>query len=196
MGQGRKMDRGVQSIRKLHQPVDALDPKSPARRTTPQRRQQALCHRALGDDDATHPRLAAARITPPPDGASGFRSRFIFAWSAPGTMNRYGKLGMVGALGILAGCSVGPNYHPPKVAAPAEWGEIGSGGTTNGPQQLVQWWKYFRDPELDSLVARAVKSNLDLQAAEAHLRAARALRGSALADFLPTIDLVASYTKA
>lgn len=111
-------------------------------------------------------------------------------------MSFYGHLVWFGLLALLAGCSVGPNYHSPKVALPANWGEVGPGGTTNRAAELSQWWKIFDDSVLDSLVERAVTSNYDLKAAEARLRAGRALRGAALADFLPTIDAIGSYTKA
>src|ERR1051326_6662765 len=98
-------------------------------------------------------------------------------------------------LAMLVGCSVGPNYHASKVAMPGNWTEGSSGGTTNSPAKLMRWWRTFGDPQLDSFVERAVKSNFDLKASEARVRAARALRGSALADFLPTIDANGSYTK-
>jgi len=96
----------------------------------------------------------------------------------------------------LAGCSVGPNYHSPKVKMPEHWSEAGPGGTTNRPVEFVHWWKTFEDPMLDSLIGRAVQSNYDLKAAGARLRAARALRGAAVADLFPTINAVGSYTKA
>ena len=40
---------------------------------------------------------------------------------------------------------------------------------------MAQWWTAFKDPLLDSLVERAVKSNLDLRIAEARVREERAL---------------------
>jgi len=111
-------------------------------------------------------------------------------------MIRPGVFGLMSLLGALAGCSVGPNYHSPKIALPSEWSEIGPGGTTNREVELARWWTTFNDPMLDSLIERAVRSNYDLKAAEARLRAARALRGVALAEFLPTIGAEASYTTA
>ncbi|HEY2951892.1 MAG TPA: efflux transporter outer membrane subunit [Verrucomicrobiae bacterium] len=98
--------------------------------------------------------------------------------------------------GALGGCSVGPNYQPTKLSLPTAWAEVGSGASTNRAADLAQWWKTFDDPVLGSLIARAMRSNFDLKAAAARLRAGRALRGAALADFLPTIDANASYTKA
>jgi NodT family efflux transporter outer membrane factor (OMF) lipoprotein len=96
---------------------------------------------------------------------------------------------------VLAGCSVGPDYHPPKLAMPANWSEPQLGGATNRTVQLVQWWKTFNDPELDSLIERAVKANHDLRIAEGLLLQARALRSGAYWDLGPTINGSAAYTE-
>jgi outer membrane protein, multidrug efflux system len=100
------------------------------------------------------------------------------------------KCGIVLLL-VLAGCSVGPNYHAPKVAAPVQW-EVG----TNTAPTIVEWWKTFNDPELNSLVERAVRANHDLRIAEGRLREARALRAGAIWDFGPTLTGSAGYTDA
>lgn len=97
---------------------------------------------------------------------------------------------------LLAGCSVGPNYHPPKPAVPAAWSDAAGGVTTNRDAQLAQWWKTLADPQLDSLIERAVQANNDLKVAAARVKAARALRGAVLSDFLPTIGSSASLTTA
>lgn len=99
-------------------------------------------------------------------------------------------------MAVLAGCSVGPAYRQPQPAMPESWSGGGPGVTTNAPAQLAQWWKTLGDEQLDSLIERAVRSNNDLKAAEARVRAARALRGVAAADFLPTIGSSASYNTA
>ena len=97
---------------------------------------------------------------------------------------------------LAAGCSVGPNYRPPKTNPPANWSEAQLGGATNAAVQTVQWWKTFNDPELNSLVERAVVANHDLRIAEGRLREARALRSGAIWDFGPTINGAAGYTDA
>jgi multidrug efflux system outer membrane protein len=95
------------------------------------------------------------------------------------------------ALLVLAGCSVGPDYRRPPVAAPAQWE---SGASTDSP--VVEWWKTFNDPELNSLIGRAVAANHDLRIAEGRLREARALRAGAVWDFGPTITGAGSYMDA
>jgi NodT family efflux transporter outer membrane factor (OMF) lipoprotein len=95
---------------------------------------------------------------------------------------------------MLTGCTVGPNYHEPPANAPSKWASPLNGGETNGPSADVQWWKSFRDPELDSLIARAAESNLNIRAAFARVRQARFERGIAKGGFWPTLDTTASYS--
>ena len=58
------------------------------------------------------------------------------------------------------------------------------------PNELptAAWWRNFRDPQLNSLIERATRGNLDLRAAEARLRQARAQYGVTRADFFPTVN--------
>ncbi len=102
----------------------------------------------------------------------------------------------VWVLALLAGCAVGPHYRTPKTAAPDQWGETLKGGAAAKPVELAQWWTLFKDPTLDSLIERAVVSNLDLRIAEARVREARAARGYSLADFLPLGAASATYKHA
>jgi NodT family efflux transporter outer membrane factor (OMF) lipoprotein len=95
---------------------------------------------------------------------------------------------------LLAGCTVGPNYKPPQTNAPPQWASPLSGGETNSATADIQWWKSFGDPELDSLIARAAESNLNLRAAWARVRQSRFQRNIVSANFWPTIDANASYT--
>ena len=75
-------------------------------------------------------------------------------------------------------------------------GRISTAETPAEYTNLVQWWTMFNDPNLTSLVDRAVKSNLDLLQAEARIRQARAARGVAAAGFWPTADATSSYTRS
>ncbi len=102
------------------------------------------------------------------------------------------------AAALAAGCAVGPDYHAPKVNTPAGWTEatLSPSGATNSAVQITDWWKTFNDPELNSLVARAVAANHDLRIADARLRQARALRSGVAWDLGPTINASAAYTDA
>src|SRR5512140_2274855 len=60
-------------------------------------------------------------------------------------------------------------------------------GASNDPA-VEQWWRSFRDPELDSLIDRAVRANLDLKMAASRLLEARAARGVARSGLLPSVE--------
>jgi len=60
---------------------------------------------------------------------------------------------------------------------------------------LAEWWRQFRDPVLDGLVADALAANLDLAAAQAQLREARARRALAGAQLGPIVNASASGSR-
>ena len=99
------------------------------------------------------------------------------------------------ALFLFQGCAVGPNYQAPKTTAPAKWSAPLGGGETNLEPSLATWWKSFNDPQLDSLVERAVNSNHDLRIAGARVREARALYRIASSQLWPTVDAGGSYAR-
>src|SRR6266850_1782733 len=57
------------------------------------------------------------------------------------------------------------------------------------------WWTRFGDPKLDTLMPQALQGNPSLRAAEARVRAARALADAAGASLYPSLDLEASATR-
>ncbi len=106
------------------------------------------------------------------------------------------QLFLPAALALLAGgCSVGPDYHPPTTGVPDRWGGPISGGLAYREESVGAWWRNFHDPELDSLIGRAVKTNLDLRLAEARMLQARAEQGAAEAAYWPTVDASGSYAR-
>jgi NodT family efflux transporter outer membrane factor (OMF) lipoprotein len=111
------------------------------------------------------------------------------------TIHPFGLAGIGLLLALLAGCTVGPNYQPPKPPPVAQWNAPLIGGETNGPANTTGWWKNFHDPQLDSLVDRAVQSNLDLRIAGARVREARAQYRINQADAWPTVTASGSYAR-
>ena len=106
----------------------------------------------------------------------------------------------VAVLALLAGgCanmpSVGPNYHAPATKAPAHWAEPLAGGETNAAAAVAAWWEDFHDAELNSLVQRAVCSNLDLRIAQSRVREARAQYSGTFADQWPTVNGGSSFNR-
>ncbi len=101
----------------------------------------------------------------------------------------------VAALTLLAGCAVGPSYRTPKSDLPAKFAATGTpptapaGTAGTAPEvDLAHWWRALNDPELDSLVDRAVKNNLDIEDALLRLQQARTYETVVLGHALPEID--------
>ncbi|MFO8165063.1 MAG: efflux transporter outer membrane subunit [Desulfatiglandales bacterium] len=99
---------------------------------------------------------------------------------------------------FVAGCAtVGPDYMPPETTVSKDWHTPLNPGLTakeTDPQELATWWNTLNDPELSSLIERAVKGNLDIKEASARIREARARRGLARADLFPTLGATGSAT--
>ena len=80
------------------------------------------------------------------------------------------------ASAMLAGCTVGPNYHAPdaQAIAPARFAEPAVQPPTGVPPvDLRRWWQAFGDPELDRLVALALQDNPTVLTAQSRIREAR-----------------------
>jgi NodT family efflux transporter outer membrane factor (OMF) lipoprotein len=98
----------------------------------------------------------------------------------------------------LSGCAtVGPDYVHPDVSVPDRWNAEKDASLTDSgtdAKMLSEWWSTLNDPELSSLIERAVTGNLDLKNARARVREARARRGIAKAGLFPTLDASGSAT--
>lgn len=112
-------------------------------------------------------------------------------------------------LALLAGgCSVGPDYKAPESDhTPDAWSSLQGDAQNNANEaakskvvastaNLARWWTTFHDSTLDSLIERAIESNLDLKIATARVREARALRGVADAGLYPTVDAAGNYARS
>ena len=59
----------------------------------------------------------------------------------------------------------------------------------------TEWWSEFHDPVLDTLIEKARRHNLDINAAVANYRASRAFLNENKLDRLPTVTANANYTR-
>jgi len=66
-------------------------------------------------------------------------------------------------------------------------------GVTRDTGGLALWWKQLKDPELDSLIDRAIKGNIDLRIAAARVAQARALEKAQRSTLFPTLSLVGAF---
>lgn len=132
-------------------------------------------------------------------------------------MNGIRRGGLAVAAGLMCACAVGPDFvHPtpqlpqhysphaltPPAPEPAAGAAGSAGAVASGLSVVVErqeslsaWWSRFEDPELDSLLKRALDSNLEVRAAVLRIEEARAQRAITTAGFAPTLALDASFTR-
>jgi NodT family efflux transporter outer membrane factor (OMF) lipoprotein len=107
----------------------------------------------------------------------------------------------MGALILQSGCEVGPNYQPPKPAIKTDFAAAPTkASATSQPSDLstaavpiTEWWTTLNDPELNSLLERAINGNLNLQLAASRVRESRANLRQTGAGLYPSADATASY---
>ena len=92
---------------------------------------------------------------------------------------------------VLAGCTVGPDYHPPDTAMPTRF----DGAAQAGNADVTQWWRSFGDPELVRLIEQAMRDNPDVQTAASRVREARLDEIVAGADAWPTVQANAQVSR-
>ncbi len=107
-------------------------------------------------------------------------------------MSRCTRLGILGLAAALAGCAVGPDFLPPNTTAPRAFARPSIEGApkTAGKSQadLAEWWRSLRDPELNSLVNRAIEANLDVEIALTRLQEARTAEFVVIGESLPAAE--------
>ena len=101
---------------------------------------------------------------------------------------------------LLAACTVGPDYVRPTAVEnmPAAYKES-AGWKVATPQDGTitdRWWELYQDPVLNSLVEQVSISNLNIAAAEARFRQARALVQGAKAGYYPSLTAGALATRS
>lgn len=104
------------------------------------------------------------------------------------------RLAALLAATALAGCTVGPDYHPQSAAAlgvPDGY----SVPAQQTPEDLTRWWANFDDPVLGQLVEQARVANTDIAQAVARLRQAREALVQSRASLLPTLSGSAGYQR-
>ena len=95
---------------------------------------------------------------------------------------------------MLAGCTVGPDYLHPPAGVPSAFAEAGDPAGLSDAD-LAIWWERFDDPQLSSLIRQALAQNLDVEAAAARIREARALERVSGAAGSPQLSGEASVTR-
>ena len=100
---------------------------------------------------------------------------------------------------LLAGCTVGPNYHRPTAATAPAWKEntVPPPDPPNGTWKQAepsdatlrgQWWDLYGDPQLSALEAKVAVSNQTLRAAMEQYQSAREQVRIARSQYFPTFS--------
>ena len=98
---------------------------------------------------------------------------------------------------LLAGCTVGPNYHRPQVAMPPEFRNAPAPAAGTQPEASLgdsKWQDLFADATLNQIVTAALAGNFDLRIAAARAEEARAQLGITRAQQYPRLDGQAGFT--
>ncbi|HEU0310041.1 MAG TPA: TolC family protein [Sphingomicrobium sp.] len=97
----------------------------------------------------------------------------------------------------LAACAVGPDYATPATPSAAAGKFVAANSPAIDPLAPVQgdWWRLYKDPVLDGLIADALAANTDVRSAVARLARARAALSEVKVDRLPQIDGSAAATR-
>jgi outer membrane protein, multidrug efflux system len=98
------------------------------------------------------------------------------------------RLALLASVFLLAGCTVGPNYHRPAVDTPPAYrGETTGRSSVASAESLgnEKWWQVFQDPVLQQLIRTALKQNYDVQIAASRVLEAQAQLGITRANQFP-----------
>jgi multidrug efflux system outer membrane protein len=96
---------------------------------------------------------------------------------------------------LLTGCTVGPNYRRPAIAAPAAFrapAPLPPGESSSLAD--LKWFEVFKDEKLQEFVRTALTQNYDLRDAVARVEAARAELGITRSEQYPNFDASADIT--
>jgi NodT family efflux transporter outer membrane factor (OMF) lipoprotein len=94
-------------------------------------------------------------------------------------------------LAVLAGCTLGPDYHRPDTPEVEAFRETPQGWKEAQPRDDIErgsWWEIFGDSQLSALIEKIDVSNQTLAASEAQYRQALAALGISRAALYPTLD--------
>jgi NodT family efflux transporter outer membrane factor (OMF) lipoprotein len=96
---------------------------------------------------------------------------------------------------ILAGCTVGPDYHGAPAVTPAAKAFVRADGNSLNAEPAAHWWTALGDPELNHLIDETLDTNPGVEVARARLREARAALRLQTVTGLPTTGTTAAYLR-
>ena len=93
---------------------------------------------------------------------------------------------------LTGSCSGVRNLKQPSLSVPSE---TVRGYTDSLSYADMQWWEYYTDPTLKSLIGRALENNRDMLGAAARVEELRQLYGVQKLNYMPTVTAAANATK-
>ena len=109
---------------------------------------------------------------------------------------------------LLAGCAVGPDFHPPAPPRVSGYSPRPLSATESAPsragasQRFVQgmdipgqWWTLFRSAALNVLIARSLKANPSIDSAQAALRQATETMYAQQGAYFPSISVTPTVSR-
>jgi multidrug efflux system outer membrane protein len=84
----------------------------------------------------------------------------------------------------LVGCTLGPDYKRPEIAAPAAFQYEPKDAAATAD---TSWWQQFQDPVLEQLIDEALKHNTNIQIAAANVEQAAAVLTQTRSQLFPAV---------
>ncbi len=109
---------------------------------------------------------------------------------------------------FLAGCTVGPKYHPPAATpqpppgsykeSPTQFPDAGEWKVADPQDAMLhgKWWEIYNDPELNSLEDKLNINNQNIKQAFENFMEARTLIAQARSQLYPTVGTTPSYQRS
>ena len=105
---------------------------------------------------------------------------------------------LLGAVLLLSGCKVGPDYQRPAAITSPTYKEL-AGWAPGKPSDTIDrgaWWSIYHDPVLDQLEQQVATGNQTIQAQEAAYRLSVATIAQARSQLFPTIAVTSSVQRS
>ena len=98
---------------------------------------------------------------------------------------------------LISGCSAVREYKRPDPQAGVDTINLLEANDIRfqAADPVIEWWQHFNDPQLNTIMAKALDGNLDIQIAAANYLEARSLAREAGFDRYPTVTTSASYSR-
>jgi len=97
---------------------------------------------------------------------------------------------------LLAGCSMQPKYVQPALPTAPQYPPYAAFAAAGPRATEVEWRSFFRDPQLQILIATALQNNRDLRTAVLRIDEARGQYRIRRADQVPNLDAAAGASRA